>query len=217
MKEARKIILFDMMDTLLREPYYDALQHLLPCQEDRRLFLEWKNTRSFHDFERAQISEKEHLRSFYKQSIPKEIESRLPKAKKIKKTLLRKLSYRAGMEELLKEAQTKPNIYTGLASNYSEWYALILESMPLLKQCDYLFFSCELGYRKPEKAYYETIFYALKSRAEHASLQAKDLLFIDDRSVNLKSAQKLGWQVHLMQNSYEARKAIKAFCNDPAA
>ena len=98
----------------------------------------------------------------------------------------------------------------GIASNYSEWYENILDKLPKLKDCDYLFFSCEMGVRKPERQYYEMIQQSIL-KADSGISKSSQILFIDDRQINLEGARALSWQTHLMRNAYEVRQAIENF------
>ncbi len=206
-----------MMDTLVREPYTMALDHLLQNAKQKDFFLTCKNRESAHEFERGEISQREFFHKFYKNDLAKEVITQLPKPIKVKKYLLQNLHYISGMQDLIESLlQKKDHVQIGIASNYSEWYENILSKLSLLNKCDYLFFSCEMGVRKPEKEYYEVITRALEDVQKNLSpsshnTQKQQILFIDDRQINIDGARKAGWQTHLMKNSYEAKKAIKVF------
>ena len=203
------VILFDLMDTLVKEPYHTVVKHLFSDAKMKTEFFHWKNRENFHSFERGEISEREHFKNFYLDSTPKDALQRLPKPEKVKKVLFQNIQYRAGMEELLSELQSNGRVRTGIASNYSEWHSIFLERLPCLAKCDFLFFSCEIGHRKPEAAYYAMISESLL----HAQViqTTSEILFLDDRQINLDGANKAGWQTHLTQDSYAARQAINDF------
>jgi len=58
---------------------------------------------------------------------------------------------------------------------------------------DGVYFSHEIGMRKPDPEFY------LKVMRDH-QLKAEECLFIDDLDVNIKAAQRLGMQTHYLQN-----------------
>jgi HAD superfamily hydrolase (TIGR01549 family) len=67
---------------------------------------------------------------------------------------------------------------------------------------DYRFISCELGMRKPNKEIYEYVNNALKNY---------EILFIDDREINLKFPKELGWKTYCA-NSGGDLNGIKNAC-----
>ena len=204
------------MGTLVREPYPSALDALLRGSLSKELFHEWRDPTAHDRFERGELSEREYFRNFYRNDLSAELRGLLPSPRRVKKYLFRRLSLLGGMGELLRELQSlrgSHGLQIGLASNYSEWYELILESLPILGESEFLFFSCEMGLRKPEEAYYERISRALlPGRHGVGSVSSpRDIFFLDDRMPNVQAALRAGWQAHLMTNSYDARRAILGF------
>ncbi|OHA70706.1 MAG: hypothetical protein A3H01_00310 [Candidatus Wildermuthbacteria bacterium RIFCSPLOWO2_12_FULL_40_9] len=61
--------------------------------------------------------------------------------------------------------------------------------------------SCEVGYRKPEPKIYKITLKRLK-------LSAKECVFIDDRTENIRTAKKLGIKSILFENSEKLRKDL---------
>ncbi len=55
-----------------------------------------------------------------------------------------------------------------------------------LEKYDYVFLSCDMGLKKPEKAIYEVV-------QSTVPFEPKDILFIDDRLDNIETAKELGW------------------------
>ncbi len=204
-----KVILLDVMDTLVEEPFRSLLNRLLLSRERREQFFHWKDRQALHEFERGEIAEQEYIRRFYLADTPKEILRQLPRPSRIKKELFSNLRYLPGMKPLLVGLQSDPYIHIGIASNYSEWYQIILKALPEIGDCNYLFFSCEMGIRKPEIGYYRVILSALRKKLPR--LAGKDILFVDDRAANLEPAEKLGWRVHLMQGNDGLMTALSRF------
>lgn len=67
---------------------------------------------------------------------------------------------------------------------------------------DYRFISCELGIRKPNREIYEYVNNTLKNY---------EILFIDDREINLRIPKELGWKTYCA-NSGGDLKGIKNAC-----
>ena len=203
------------MNTLVSEPYPKALEGLLGKLKHRRHFFIYKNNEASYAFERGEIFEAEYFKNFYKEQVRPETLRLLPNPKKIKKALYSKINYLAGMKDLLESLIERKDVFIGIASNYSEWYEYILDALPLLRECHYLFFSCEMGIRKPDAAYYKLIWNALEEKEKEKNttkeLLAKDILFIDDREINLEVPREFCWQSHLIQNAYDVRKTIYKF------
>lgn len=66
-----------------------------------------------------------------------------------------------------------------------------------------LVFSCDLGLMKPEPEIYRAV-------EQRTGRPAGELLFFDDRPVNVGGAAALGWQAHLWQGVPEARQVLAA-------
>ncbi len=223
----KKLVLFDMMDTLVRDPYFSAAEKFFTQPKSQENFFQCKNRDSFISFEKGEISEKEYFDHFYYQEKVEQLsekeESFLISPQRLSSFLFKNLRYVCGMKELLLSLQKEKEVLTGIASNYPEWYWKVIHALPELKQCDYLFFSCEMGSRKPEKSYYLSIQKSIQEYQKENSipfveecastgiLSSIKILFLDDRKKNLIPAEKLGWETHWMKNAYDAEDAIQKF------
>ncbi len=206
-----KIVLFDMMDTLIHEPYFDAIGRLLPPDLDAKTYFQWRDRDAYIAFEKGEASEYEHLRQFYLPDTPPDLLERFPRPERVKKELLRSLRYIDGIPELIAWLKSRDDVRLGVASNYSVWY---LDMLPRLREIreemDYYFYSCEMGIRKPDAGYYELIAEGL--RREYPELDPGAIFFTDDRQENVDAARGLGWSTHLMKRDTDAlRSAIERF------
>ena len=200
------------MNTLVEEPFPKCLEKLLFEKEIRENFLLYKNREAAHEFERGELSEAEFFTKFYKEDTKKEILNKLPSPQKIKNELFKKVSYVNGMQELLLDLQKSQKCLTGIASNYSEWNEIFLKRLPDLKACNYLFFSCELGLRKPDPKYYEKINNSiLEKNKENKKIETCEIMFIDDRIENLDGVKIMGWKKVLHKNANYTRNLIEEF------
>ena len=69
---------------------------------------------------------------------------------------------------------------------------------------DHLFFSCEIGWQKPQHAYYQYVEKTL-------NLEKESILFWDDFRLNVESAREFGWNAELYTGFNEFEKAIKKY------
>ncbi len=195
-----KVILFDLMDTLVEDPYHRMFDRDFPIA----LFRRWKDRLSFEEFERGEISEAEFFRRYYLPATPPEVRALLPKPRRLKKEMFRFIRPLPGMVELARALSARPLTSVGIASNYSEWYEHVLALRPELRSlARYLFFSCELGIRKPHPQYYERITAALRSAGAIGS--AGQIVLIDDREVNVAAAREAGWVALRFSSAEETR------------
>ena len=208
------IVLFDMMDTVIREPYFAAVRRLLPGPLTPETYFRWRDRDAHFAFERGEVTEPEHFRSFYLPGTPPELLEQFPRPERVKKELLRSLRYFDGIPELLVELYRRPDVRTGVASNYSVWYQQMLPRLrEIREQMDYYFYSCEMGVRKPDPGYYQMIAAGLQS--DFPDLRPEQIFFTDDRPENTAAASALGWRVHVMTGDTPVlRNAIEAFLAD---
>ena len=69
---------------------------------------------------------------------------------------------------------------------------------------DHLFFSCEVGWQKPQHAYYQYVEKTL-------NLEKESILFWDDFRVNVEAAREFGWNAELYTDFDEFEKIIKKY------
>ena len=96
---------------------------------------------------------------------------------------------RAPEPRLLKQvaALRREGLGCGVASNQEQWRAEHLErSLELPRRFDRAFFSCRLGSRKPQPAFYREVERRLGATGE-------SILFWDDQEANVAAARERGW------------------------
>ncbi|TGM57094.1 dehalogenase [Leptospira adleri] len=173
---------FDLMDTLIKDPFHSALYKILPS-ESREKFIQGRERNAFIEFEKGHIEEEEFFERFY---LPEFRNSDLPDPRKIKELMFQKvrlIQESVGIVKLLKANGNK----LVLASNYSIWYKE-LEKFPemqdVFSQFDQLYFSCELGTRKPAEEYFQWI------QTDYPDMR---YVLIDDNATNVEAAGYVGW------------------------
>ncbi|MEQ9363189.1 MAG: hypothetical protein RIF32_03045 [Leptospirales bacterium] len=206
-----KVLLFDMMDTLIHEPYFEAITRLLPESLDAKIYFKWRDREAYIAFERGEASEREHFRQFYLPDAPADLLAQFPRPERVKKELLRSLRYIDGIPELIAWLRSRDDVRLGVASNYSVWYQDMLPRLREIRdEMHYYFYSCEMGVRKPDAGYYTTIAEGL--RRDLPELTPEAIFFTDDRRENVDAARAQGWRAHLMDGDTGAlRSSIEKF------
>jgi 2-haloacid dehalogenase len=181
------ILIFDLMDTIIEDPFYSNFFNKLN-EKQKKYWLTIKNHESYILFEEGKILENEYINHSYKRD-PRIYQ--LPSVPKIKKIMFQHIQYLPGIKELFDKIQTQKkdlNIYTILASNYSQWYHIIFQKKKELNQWfDFIFFSCEMGIRKPNDKFYQIIQESLPE-----IFQDEIILYFDDKKENIDPIEKIG-------------------------
>jgi HAD superfamily hydrolase (TIGR01509 family) len=199
-----RVILFDLMDTILKDPFYDVVDRLLPAGVGFDEFMRARNLDLYLEFERGEIDEHDYFRNYYRES---ESFQAMPEPLRVKNEILKNINYMGGMRELLGALRAHP-LLLGIASNYSPWYTEIFKRLPgFADQFDYHFFSCEMGVRKPDPDYFTRIDQTIRVR--HPELLASDFMIIDDRPENLTAPAGRGWRTFLMGSPEELRAFLE--------
>ena len=84
-------------------------------------------------------------------------------------------------------ALRRAGLSCGLASNQERIRAQFMRTqMGFVSEFDDLFFSCDVGHRKPEREYYSHV-------AASLGLTGEEILFWDDDSTHVEAARECGW------------------------
>ena len=114
-----------------------------------------------------------------------------------------KISYYKNVRDY--EISLKDKCYIGILSNLTILDKTRLDKQVGLENYDYVFLSFELGIRKPNIEIYNKV-------QSKIPFPKSNVLFIDDRSDNIESAQKYGWNT-LQATGLELEK-IKKICEN---
>lgn len=198
------VVLFDMMDTLIEDPFYLAVRHLMD-EDARARWTAARNPAAFLRFEAGLCTESEYFRSFFRDGRTPE---GLPSPARLKKRMMRDVHWLPGVVEVLRRLgavrETKADVRLGLASNYSYWYRDIFRSRRDLPGFfDLFFFSCEVGHRKPSMPFFTIVDQSLRAAG------ASSVLFFDDREENLRIPRELGWSAVHVDEKQRASSVIE--------
>lgn len=190
MSEPRKLIAFDVMDTLLYDPWREALRAAtgLPAEE----VVHRRDPSIWTRLEQGQISEDtywDHLR-----------ELKLPVDPQLFHQVRRAgYSWLPGMQDLLRQLIARGHQVV-LATNYPVWYkelqAGLLAEVPAP-----VYASCSIGACKPDAAYFEHI---LADR----NMAYDSLVLIDDTPVNATAVSKFGGTGIVHVNATETKSQL---------
>ncbi|XP_054801812.1 flavin mononucleotide hydrolase 1, chloroplatic isoform X1 [Prosopis cineraria] len=185
------ILLFDVMDTVVRDPFY----HDVPAFFGMTLkeLIECKHPTAWMEFEKGIIDEMELARKLFKDGRPFDLEG-------LKSCMKSGYSYIEGVEELL--LSLKQNNYEMHAfTNYPTWYQLIEDKLKLSKYLSWTFCSCKNGKRKPDPEFYMEVL-------GHLKVDPSNCIFMDDRMKNVEVATELGIRGIHFKNANALREEL---------
>ena len=179
------ILLFDVMSTLVYDPFWIDLPQALDT--DLRAWLLNKDRFAWVEFEKGTVDENMFFERFFGSS-------KHPESKIMKDTFLDNYRYLDGIPEILTDLnQHKVPCY--VLSNYPIWFEALNKKLHLQQYMKRMFVSYDIGIRKPDLGIYEYVL-------QNVDVEAEQILFIDDRFENCQAAAQLGMQyVHFQSVS----------------
>lgn len=187
----RPVMLFDVMDTLVVDPYYHAMPAFfgLSRKELRKAI----HPTSWIEFEEGRISGAEYVARFFQDGRPVDGDA-------LTACLRDAYDWIDGMEQLLAELHAAGYEMHAL-SNYSVWYRVIEEKLRLSRYVQWSFVSCLTGLRKPAPEAY-------LAAADSLQVDVSECLLIDDRTVNVDAALDLGLDAIEVESSAQVRAEL---------
>ena len=186
------ILLFDVMSTLVYDPFWKDLPEALNI--DLKTWLLDKDRHAWIEFEKGNIASED---AFFEQFFG---DSFHPDAKIMKETFFANYTYLDGIPELLEKIKQQ-SIPCHVLSNYPMWFESLNEKVGLDQYIEEMFVSYKIGIRKPDIAIYEYVLQKL-------NVQPQKILFVDDRLENCTAAGNLGIQYHHFQSVDALRKQL---------
>jgi FMN phosphatase YigB (HAD superfamily) len=172
---SRRAILWDVMDTLVCDPFRDAMPAFFGMTLEAMLVA--KHPTAWAAFERGELSERAFLATFFR-------DGRVYDTEGFKACVRGAYRWVDGMQDLLSELKARDHAMHTL-SNYPEWHRWIEERLGLSRYLRWTFVSWQTGLRKPAP---ETFV----SAARILDLLPSECLFIDDRAKNCEAAREVG-------------------------
>lgn len=189
-----EVILWDVMDTLVRDPFFTHMAGFFGLTFEE--LLRRKHPTAWGQFELSKIDEQGLFEQFFADGTPID-------GPAFKAHVRDAYAWIDGIEPLLRDLKQSGAEMHAL-SNYPHWYQLIEERLNLSRYVDLSFFSCDTGVRKPAEQAYLGACRALGRRPE-------ECLFIDDRALNTDAARAAG--LHALQFTGEVA-ALRASLRD---
>lgn len=178
----KKILLLDVMNTLVRDPFERELPRAFGYSKQD--FLRNKRPGLWPKFERAEISEKEFLERCLR-------EPSSPPAETVHQALRAGYRWLPGIESLLnKLSDNQVPMYA--LSNYPIWYQIVENKLGCSRFFSWDFVSWNTGVRKPDQSAYV-------NPLESLDIPVSCCYFVDDRLENCSMASRLGIHTHHFQ------------------
>lgn len=187
-----RAVVFDLMDTVLRDPYREAIEAAtgLPLREAARL----RDPRCWPEFEVAAIDEAEFARRFFGDGADARFDlTAFHRARRAGYAFL------PGVHPILLALRGRVSTY--LASNYPVWIEELRESHALDALFDGIYASHHFRVRKPAADFYDRLLAEIARPPE-------ECLFIDDRAANCEAAERAGMAAHVFVDAEALRARL---------
>jgi HAD superfamily hydrolase (TIGR01509 family) len=176
------VLLWDVMDTIVRDPFRTAMPEYLGITFEA--LLREKHPTAWVDFETGLLDEVEFGARFY-------ADGRGIDAAGLLRHIRRHYRFIDGIEPLLAELRAR-DVAMHVLSNYPCWYRAIEEETGLSRYMPWTFVSCHTGLRKPDP---RCFMQAVRS----LGVDASECVLIDDRRTNCDGARAVGMQALCFQ------------------
>jgi FMN hydrolase / 5-amino-6-(5-phospho-D-ribitylamino)uracil phosphatase len=174
---AVRVVAFDLMDTVLRDPFREALEAATGLGLGE--LFERRDPTVYPAFERGEIDEAAYWAHYETAGVTVD-----PAAfHRIRRD---GIAFLPGMAELLDELAG--HVVRVTASNYPVWVEELARDH-LGGRFERIIASCHLGVRKPERGFFDRLVTAL-------DVDADDVCFVDDRPDNVEAARQAGLLAH---------------------
>jgi HAD superfamily hydrolase (TIGR01509 family) len=170
-----RVILWDLMDTLIRDPFYTHVPAFFGLSFDA--LIAQKHGSAWGEFELGRIDEAELFARFFS-------DGRAFDGPAFKQCMIDNAHWIEGIPDLLAELRGR-GVPMHVLSNYSCWYRDYDARLGLSRFVELSFVSCHSGHRKPSA-------HAFLGACETLGVAPADCLFVDDRSANVQAAEALG-------------------------
>tara|TARA_R110002074_G_scaffold53338_6_gene134002 strand:+ start:8117 stop:8716 length:600 start_codon:yes stop_codon:yes gene_type:complete len=188
-----RVVLFDVMGTLILDPFYERMPAALGMSFEELMAA--KTPDAWLEFERGEIDEAAYFRKMFR-------DGRAFDEAALKHAIVEGWAWLPGVESILGEL-TRAGVACHGLSNYPVWMRELDAKVGLSDHLGQLFVSCDLGVRKPDAgAYVQTL--------DALGIPAHEVLFVDDRSVNVIAAEGLGMHGHRFQDAPTLRADLVA-------
>ncbi|MCA9248114.1 MAG: HAD family phosphatase [Planctomycetales bacterium] len=192
MTPLRPVLLFDVMETLVTEPFYEAMPNFFGMTLEELLAV--KHPTSWREFETGSLTEEQFIGRFF-------ADGRFVDRDALRRCMYDAYEWIDDMQALLGELCAGGYAIHAL-SNYPSWYEMIEAKLQLSRYLEWTFVSCLTGVRKPDVRAY-------RRAAESLGVSVGECLFVDDRTVNVEAAQAAGMDAIVMTDARQLRSELQ--------
>ena len=197
MPKPSPVLLFDVMDTLVFDPFHQAIPAYFGLTLEG--FLAEKHPTAWVEFELGQLAGEEYAAKMFK-------DGRHVDWTDFSRHVRHAYRWIDGMRELVGQlAQAQVEMHA--LSNYPILYRLIDEELELSRWVKLSFVSCETRVRKPDPEAY-------RAAARALGRDPSECLFIDDRKTNCDAAESVGMSSIVFTDADRLRSELRA-CGIP--
>jgi len=187
------IVLCDVMQTLVHEPYYEELPAFFGMTLEQLGAAQ--HPTAWVEFEEGRIDEATYLAKFFRDGRSVDRET-------LRAHLRRSYRWLDGVEVVLADLHAAGLTIHAL-SNYSAWYELIEERLRLSRYLEWTFVSCRTGVRKPDPE-------AFLGPCRTLGVEPQACLFIDDQPANVAAARRAGLGAIHFRDARSLREELAA-------
>ena len=185
------VLLLDVMDTLVHDPFYDeVLDHF---GMDLDSLFEIKSKSAWVSFEIGELDEAALVERYFNDGRRLDLDA-------LRACMSAAYRFLPGIEALLAQLH-EAGVEMHALSNYPVWWQLIEERLELSRYLDWTFVSCQTGVRKPDARAY-------LGAAATLGRAPGSLLFVDDRSKNCVAAEAVGMPAIRFGDAGQLRAAL---------
>jgi len=187
---ASPALLFDVMDTLVYDPYREMPGFFgMPARD----LYAAANAEAWYQFERGEIDQKTFLDRF------------LPGGPAFDHAAFLDLFRRGyrwldGMQEMLQQLQGR-GVEMHCMSNYPRWFEVVEDCLQLSRYLPWTFVSCKTGLRKPAAEAY-------LHAARQLQREPRECLFIDNKQNNCDAARAVGMDAVHFSDAEQLRSEL---------
>ncbi len=181
----RPILLFDVMDTLVYNPFNREVPEFFGLSQDQ--LIQAKDPTAWPEFERGWIDEAEYFRRYFR-------DRRSFDQDQLRLVIKNAYDWLDGADTLLGQL-SRAGFEMHALSNYPVWYRTIEDRLHVSRYLQWTFVSCLTGIRKPASD-------AFLSAAQTLGRSPDSCLLIDDRVENCDAATAVGMpSIHFVGTS----------------
>lgn len=185
-----KILLLDVMDTLVRDPFWKMPGFFDMSFEELIAVI---HPTAWPEFEKGRIDEETFLGTLF-------ADGRDYDRAGLCALIEEHYAYLEGIESLLGELQDA-GVAMHALSNYPSWWKRIEAKLELSRYLEWSFVSCMTGYRKPHPGAY-------LGAARTLGVPPSGCLFVDDRERNVAAARAAGMPGLRFESASQLRGAL---------